>query len=249
MYYWLLLFLSLTLVVQGEDMLVIGHRGACGHEPENTLLSFKAAMDIGVDMIEFDVQKAKSGQLVIMHDATVSRTTNGVGPVAGMTFAQLRKLNAGKGQKISTLQEVLDSVDRRVCVDIEIKASEAVSDVAKVIQDYIGTKGRKRSDFLVSSFDISDLEKFHELMPKIELMVLFSRVPDNWLSIMKELPASMMATSYKNVSQELIDCAHGNDIKINVYTVNDPNDISRMIKLGVDGICSDYPDRVKAITF
>lgn len=243
--YWLLIFLSLTFVVQGEDMLVIGHRGACGHEPENTLLSFKKAVDIGVDMIEFDVQKAKSGQLVVMHDATVNRTTNGVGSVVEMTFAQLRKLDAGKGQKIPTLQEVLDLVNHKIRVDIEIKAAQAVHDVAEIIQDYIDTKGWSRSGFLVSSFDISDLEKFHEHMPEIELMVLFSHAPKNWLEIMKDLPASMLATSYKNVSQELIDLAHSHDIKIIVYTVNDPKDIIRMIKLGVDGICSDYPDRVK----
>lgn len=228
-------------------MLVIGHRGACGYEPENTLLSFKKALELNVDMVEFDVRKTADDKLVIMHDSTVDRTTDGSGTISDMTLAKLRKLDAGKGQKIPTLEEVLDLVDRKVRVYIEIKAADAVQELAYTIKRYIEEKGWTANDFLVSSFDLESLQEFHTLAPDIQLMVLVSRVPKNWLSIMKKLPAEMMAVSIRSLSKELIEAAHKNNIACIVYTVNDPQEIDRIIKFGVDGICSDYPDRIKQI--
>jgi len=248
--FWTLTFLSMiNYVVQGESMIVLGHRGACGYEPENTLLSFKKALEIGVDMIEFDVRKTVDDKLVIMHDAAVDRTTDGTGLLADMTFSQLRKLDAGKGQKIPTLQEVFDLVDRKVCVDIEIKEAESVSELVLIIDRYINEKGWSYDDFLVSSFDLSALQNFQKLAPAIQLMPIFSRLPVDWLGVTKNLPANIMAISYKSISKKIIVDAHQNDISVIVYTVNDPKKIFQMIKLGVDGICSDYPDRVKKVLF
>lgn len=226
-------------------MFVIGHRGACGYEPENTILSFKKALQLGVDMIEFDVRKSLDDKLVIMHDATVNRTTNGTGTVADMTFAQLRKLDAGKGQKIPILQEVLDCINRKVRANIEIKAVDAVSELASVVHNYISKKGWSSADFLISSFHLSALQEFHQLEPSIQLMLILSKIPNNYLEQVHSIPVQMVAISAASISKEIVDQMHSNDIPVVVYTVNDPKEIERMKVLGVDGICSNYPDRVK----
>jgi glycerophosphoryl diester phosphodiesterase len=102
-------------------MIIIGHRGAAALEPENTLLSIKRAMDIGVDAVEIDVHLSKDKDLVVIHDATVDRTTNGKGPVSSYTVQEIKRLDAGKGETIPTLQEVIDLIDKRVLLIIELK--------------------------------------------------------------------------------------------------------------------------------
>src|ERR1700691_2371330 len=99
-------------------MLVIAHRGASGYEPENTLASFKKALEIGVDGIELDVHLSKDGNVMVIHDSWVNRTTNGIGRVENKTLKELQKLDAGNGEKIPTLQEVLDVINRKVLINI-----------------------------------------------------------------------------------------------------------------------------------
>jgi glycerophosphoryl diester phosphodiesterase len=239
-------FWTNTMLVS-DTMLVIGHRGACGYEPENTILSFKKALQLGVDIIEFDVRKSLDGKLVIIHDATVNRTTNGTGAVADMTFEQLRKLDAGKGQQIPTLQEVLDFVERKVRVNVEIKAVDAVSELANIVHDYITKKGWRPTDFLISSFHFSALQEFHQLMPTIQLMLLFSKIPNNRLELVHSIPVQMVAISAVSISKKIVDQMHSNNISVIVFTINDPKEIEHMKDLGVDGICSNYPDRVKRV--
>ena len=118
-------------------MQIIGHRGACGYAPENTHASFERAIELGVGMIEFDVQRCKSGELVVIHDLMVDRTTNGSGYVSELTLDELQKLDAGDGEQIPTLREVLDRVDQRVAVNIEIKAAGIVGGVAAIIDEYV----------------------------------------------------------------------------------------------------------------
>lgn len=230
-----------------ESMFIIGHRGACGYEPENTILSFKKALQLGVDMIEFDVRKSLDDKLVVIHDATVNRTTNGTGAVADMTFEQLRKLDADKGQQIPTLQEALDFINRKVRVNIEIKAVDAVSELANVVNNYITKKGWSPADFLISSFHLSALQEFHQLVSTIQLMLIFSKIPNNYLEQVHSIPVQMVAISAASISREIVDQMHHNSIPVIVYTVNDSKEIERMKTLSVDGICSNYPDRVKKV--
>ncbi len=107
--------------------LKIGHRGACGYEPENTLRSFKRALDLQVDMVEFDVYTLAGGEIVIIHDDKVNRTTNGHGYVLDKNFEEIRKLDAGQGEKIPTLEEALDLIDKKCQVNIELKGAELPS--------------------------------------------------------------------------------------------------------------------------
>ncbi|MFT6331076.1 MAG: glycerophosphoryl diester phosphodiesterase, partial [Bermanella sp.] len=152
-----------------KKILKIGHRGAMGHEPENTLRSFKKALALNVDAIELDVYVCKTGELVVIHDDKVDRTTNGIGYTEDKTFVELRQLDAGKGELIPTLEEVLDLVDRSVIVNIELKGRSTAIATYQVIDKYIKEKGWSELDFMVSSFDHHELNKFKHLYPQIPI--------------------------------------------------------------------------------
>ena len=117
----ILFSLLLVFTSQNYSFLIIGHRGACGYEPENTLVSFARAVNMGVDMIELDVYACKTGELVVHHDDTVDRMTNGHGNVIDMSFAELRSLKVAGIEQIPTLSEVIDLIDHKVPIDIELK--------------------------------------------------------------------------------------------------------------------------------
>ncbi len=136
----------------------IGHRGAKGLEPENTLRSIRRALDLGVDGVEIDVYFV-DGQLVVIHDDTLERTTNGRGRVEEQSFDYLRSLDAGKGEKIPTLCEVFETVNRRAFINIELKGRNTAMPVFELIEEYCDSKGWKKEDFLVSSFDHRELGK------------------------------------------------------------------------------------------
>jgi len=224
-------------------MLRIGHRGAMGYAPENTLKSFQKALELGVDMIELDVCKCKSGELVIIHDDKVNRTTDGEGYIIDKIFEEVRSLDAGEGEKIPTLQEVLDLVDQKVEVNIELKGDNTAEPVAKLIDEYI-KKGWKDSCFLVSSFNHYELKKFKELKPNIRVGALIGGIPLGYSEFAKELKAYSLHPTLEFINKELVDNAHKNGLKVLVYTVNDKDDINKMKELRVDGLFSNYPDRI-----
>lgn len=227
-------------------MLKIGHRGASGYEPENTLRSFKKAIELGADMIEFDVHICKSGETVVMHDEKVNRTTNGRGRVGDKTLEELKKLDAGKGEKISTLEEVLDFVDKRVQINIELKGNGTVKPVAEIIKKYIQKYDWAYGDFLISSFDNKKLKKMRRLDAKIKIGIVASDNMD-FLDLASELGAysiNLSSRLKKFLKKEIIGDLHKRGIKILVWTVNKKSDIEKLRSIGVDGIFSDYPDFV-----
>jgi glycerophosphoryl diester phosphodiesterase len=226
------------------DMKIIGHRGACGYEPENTLISFKKALDLGVDAIELDVYALKSGELVVIHDDTVDRTTNGKGYVMEHSFESLRKLDAGKGEKIPTLQEVLDVIDRRVIVNIELKGGETSSLVAGVIDQY-KLKGWSDEHFIVSSFNHVELAAFSAIKPTIRTGALICGIPIDLAAFASKVNAYAANLSSEFITAELVGDAKARGLKVFVYTVNDEREIRKMIDLKVDGIFTNYPDRAR----
>jgi glycerophosphoryl diester phosphodiesterase len=223
-------------------MLCIGHRGAMGHEPENTLLSIERALSLGVDWIEIDVYNIENN-LVVIHDRRLERTTNGSGYIEQRSFSYLRSLDAGKGQQIPTLSEVFDLVNRRAKVNIELKGFNTADLVVKLIHEYI-QQGWNEEDFLVSSFNHYELERVRQQFPQIELGLLIYGLPLNYLQIARKLQAIAIIFSLDFVTKELIVTAHQNGFKAFVYTVNDFNDIEQMRSLQVDGIFTNYPERV-----
>ena len=225
-------------------MLTIGHRGAAGNEPENTIQSFKKAVDIGVDMIEFDIQLCKSGEVVVIHDFTLERTTNGIGYVTETSLSDIKKLNAGKGQQIPTLEEALNTINRNTEVNIELKGNNIARATATLIRSFIENKNWQTDDFLVSSFNHSELLAFKKLMPEIRIGVLFEEIPDGFNETASALKAFSINAEFNYLTKKNVNHIHSLGYKVFAYTVNSKDDKLRMKQMGVDGIFTDFPDKL-----
>jgi len=222
----------------------IGHRGAAGYEPENTLRSFRRALEIGVDVVEFDVYSCRSGELVVIHDDRVDRTTNGRGYVTDLTFDELRRLDAGKGERIPLLEEVLDCVDRKAAVNIELKGEKTAAPVSAVVKSYL-KKGWLEEHFIVSSFNHYELVEFRRLMPSIRTGALITAIPIGYAEFGERLGAWSVNPSMEFIDKAFVDDAHRRGLKVLVFTPDIPEDIARMKTLGVDGAFSNFPDRLR----
>lgn len=227
-----------------QGFIKIGHRGACGYEPENTLRSFEKAIELGVDMVELDVYVCISGELVVIHDDKVNRTTNGRGYVIKKSFQKLRNLDAGRGEKIPLLEEVLDLIDKRTGVNIELKGANTAQPVAKIIKKYVKDKGWSYNSFLVSSFNHHELSSFNKLLPQIKVGVLIAKLPVVYGELFEKFNIFSLNISTEFASKEFVDDAHQKGLKVYVYTVNKENDIQKLKAWGVDGIYSNFPDRL-----
>ena len=225
-------------------MLRIGHRGACGYEPENTLRSFHTALQLRVDMVELDVHVCRSGEIVVIHDSKVDRTTGGTGYVADKTLDELRTLDAGKGEKIPTLQEVLALVNRKVKVNIELKGAGTAKPVFQLLEKHVREFGWSYGDFLISSFNHDELKEFRRLSREFSIGVLTLDIPTGFVEFAEEIGAYSVNVWVESISRELVDDARRRGIRVFVWTVDDRDDIERMRSLGVDGIFSNYPDRL-----
>jgi glycerophosphoryl diester phosphodiesterase len=229
---------------------IIGHRGACGYEPENTLSSFALALEMGVDIIELDVYACATGELVVIHDDLVDRTTNGHGNVIDMTFDELRSLIVEGKEQIPTLQEVIELVNRKITINIELKGPHTAQPVADLLINYM-ENGWMPNDFVASSFQHNQIDLFQSLCPEIETGVIFeSNDYSDYVTIALAHNANFIGLSCKLVIQNLlpenmIEHAHDNGLKIFMYTVNDRVLADELEAIGVDGIFSNYPDKMR----
>ena len=230
-----------------NSVVIIGHRGASGYEPENTLRSFAKAIELGVDMIEFDVHVCASGELVVIHDDMVDATTNGSGSVAEKTLSDLGSLDAGKGEHVPTLREVLDLVNRQVKVDIELKGIGTAVLVAQLIHDYVQHKGWVYDDFFVTSFERDELTLFHEACPHVQFSHIIHSFEDDWHKVLDQIDTAVFVTCSDEVTLEMVKFVHARGIYLYAYTVNEYAELERMQQLSVDGIFSDFPDRARII--
>lgn len=232
------------------------HRGARAHAPENTLAAFTLAYELGAEGIECDVQRSRDGRLVIIHDGTVDRTTDGTGPVAEQCFEELRALNAGvrfhRRQMIPTLDEVLELVARRGGeLNLEIKGesveealatAEAVEPALRALED------EQRGRVLVSSFAHPAVALLKARLPWLRVALLYG---DEWrsqdlIAPARALGAEAIHPGAKLVTPELIQRAHEAGLRVNVWTANRRGLIRRLIAWSADGLFSDYPERVVA---
>lgn len=227
-------------------MIIIGHRGAKDYAPENTLLSIQKAIELGVDYVEFDVHSLKDGSLVIIHDVTLDRTTNGHGFVADKTLAEIKQLDAGLGEKIPTLQEVLDLVNRKVKVIIEISGLLPIATkVADVIDEYVEEKNWKYDDFMVSSFNHPELKIFKDLVPEVKIGANTSGVPISYAQFAQELDADFLTTENCYLTDDVfVKDAHQRGIQVILYTINSQEVFNRYKEFGIDGVISDAPDKI-----
>ena len=224
--------------------LKICHAGAAGYAPANTLSSIQKALDLEVDMIEFDVHSCATGEIVLIHDEDVSITTDGKGLVHSMSFDELRKLKVAGAETIPTLQEALDLIGQKTEVNIEIKSRHAVGGVYKIIKQYIEEKHWSKDIFLISSFDPDALDDFRVLERGIRSGYLIKFPVRRSLNRAKKLNAYSINVQYPALNEKFIRLAHKRGLKVFAFTVNEPEDIRDLIFFGVDGIFSDFPDRI-----
>lgn len=222
----------------------VGHRGAAGYEHENTLRSFEKAFALGCDAVECDVRLTKDDVPVVIHDATVNRMTGGVGDVRAMTLEHLRAFRIGE-QTIPTLEEVLALAKGRLRVLIELKAKHSARRVLTIVQN----AGMIR-DVVFSSFFHEDAWKVRLRDRTATIGLLFSVLTRKFFRVpfiigkAKVYGAREVHIDRRILSKKLIHHAHEAHIRVLAWTANDPREISRLKDMGVDGIVSDYPDRI-----
>lgn len=227
-----------------ENILKIGHRGAKGHLAENTMESIEAAIGFGVDMIEIDVHLCKTGELVVIHDFTLERTTNGSGEVRQKSLKELRSLFVEGKYKIPLLTEILDFITGKCSINIELKGDGTAAPVFKIIQEYIKQWNLDYQDFLVSSFKASELEQVFKLNSDIPLAVLTETEIEEAINLANKFHAVAINPSIELMNEQNLKKIKNAGFKTNVWTVNEPDQILKMKNLGVDGIISDFPDRL-----
>lgn len=229
---------------------IIGHRGYSGKYPENTLLSFKRAIAAGAQMVELDVRLSKDEELVVLHDLDLQRTTTGQGPVDSFSLAELKKFNAAKlypgiFEPIPALGEVLALTNGKIQVNIELKEVARHKQLLKRLALELEKWGDP-SQFLISAFEHDALKEFKRIAPQYETAILYGDEADP-IGKAKAVGASALHPSFEKIDGEGIKAAHKEGLMVNVWTVNDKDTMKRFLEWGVDGIITDFPDRLAAL--
>ena len=233
-------------------MLVIAHRGASGNAPENTLAAFKKAVALGATFIETDLQLSRDARFVAIHDVTVNRTTNGQGAVHDMTLTELRRLDAGSwfgsefaGERIPTLEEILEfSKKNDVVFYLEIKPAGTWGGEHALVSALRESGEIPR--VVVISFDASIVLSLRKIEPTLMTGLLYDGQIENPLGKAVEIGARQLLVRGDMVSPALIAEAAKKDLQVVCWTVNHPAHMRMLAAAGVDGIMSDYPDRLAA---
>jgi glycerophosphoryl diester phosphodiesterase len=236
---------------------VIAHRGFSGVAPENTLAAIRKAIDVGADMAEIDVLLSRDGHVVVLHDETVDRTTDGKGPVAALDLEEIRKLDAGSwfakefaGEKLPTLAEVLDLVRGRILLNVEIKTEAVTPEIEGGIADRVLRLIAEREmgdQVMLSSFDPEALRQARQLDASIRTASLYDKDLQRGrspLEIMSAVGSNGFNLSARQLSAEILRACHAQGRPVAVYTVDDKAKMKRLIARGVDAIFTNRPDRM-----
>ncbi|MER3423708.1 MAG: glycerophosphodiester phosphodiesterase [Nitrospiraceae bacterium] len=218
-------------------ILRIGHRGAAGHMPENSLGSIQRAIELGVDFVEIDLRRTQDGHLVILHDERVDRTTDGTGAIATLTLNQVKKLRMRDGQRIPTLEEVLEIADRRVGLMLELKTTGLAEQVVGTVQ-----RVRLSRDVIYASFLHSELLRLRRMAPSAKTLALLKKGQQRPNIALRD--PTHVGVGPDGLTSRFVSTMHAAGLQVVVFTLNDPTDIERAKALGVDGIISDCPERV-----
>ena len=251
--------------VKKKDFKIIGHKGAAGYAPENTLASLQVAMDMGVDMIEIDVHMTKDGEVVVFHDEDISRTTNGTGKIHELTLAEVKELDAGSwfspkfaGEKVPTLREAIDLVhgNADILIDIKSKGHEFYDNFAEIIVDIIDEREDNKEWCIVQSYDQEYLEHAYARDSTIQMKKIMMGEDESMLLSFYLNSKSFMTNRnkhhffetinphYSTLSQRRIFRLHAKGYKVHTYVVNEREEMIKMLNMAVDGIITDYPDRL-----
>jgi len=225
-------------------VLKIAHRGASRYAPENTIEAFKKALKLKVDVVEFDVHHTKDGNLIVMHDDNVNRTTDGMGPIHKFSLKQIRKLHEPNSEPVPTLQEVLDVLKNKCICKIDIKDKRIIEKVIKLIK-----KNKIEHSVIITCEVLSILKKIKKLSTniKIEAGGFSYRKRISIKKIIekaKSVKADIISPHYTITTKKLVNEAHKNGLKVHVWTVDKKSMIEKMKKIGVDGITTNFPDKI-----
>jgi len=229
-----------------NNTLSIGHRGAKGYVAENTYESISKAIELGVDGIEIDVFKCASGELVLFHDKNLKELTGESGLIENLTSKQLEQFLVLGKYKIPTLTDVLKRIEKPLFVNIELKGLNTAQVTSKIITDLSKSASWSLENFIVSSFNWDELEQFRFIDKNTPVGVLVSRSMSmsEAIEFGKKINAQAIHPNFKLLNKKTIKKIKNNGFKIYTWTVNDKIDIDLMKELNVDGIISDYPDRI-----
>jgi glycerophosphoryl diester phosphodiesterase len=235
-------------------VLVIAHRGYSGGAPENTMAAFKKAMDLAVDMIELDVHLSSDGQIVVIHDDSLNRTTNGKGKISHYTLNELKQLDAGSwfgsqfsGERIPTLKEVLELTRGQILLNIELKGGDlaqySMMDLAdRSLQEV--EKAGMLNRVLFASVDLSAIERIREKNPRVPVALIYSK---SW-SFPQEAtggrPIPVLSCRGTVLTQTNISKARQQGVMVFVWTLNTEEHMEHFLNMGVDGIITDHPERL-----
>lgn len=224
------------------SFLTIGHRGMMGVEPENTLRSFVRAEHEGLDVIELDLHLSKDGSLVVMHDADVDRTTDGAGPISERTLAELRELDAGKGERIPVFEEVVEAVGAPLQAEIkDVAAAQALAEVMRA-RDLTGRVE-------VISFHDEALAAIRTLLPGVRTALVGSRYGTDVVDRAQAVGATMLSLNIRRLTLELVERAHAARLRVLGWTVNTHDQLRLARGLGLDGVVTDLPEIRRAVRF
>jgi glycerophosphoryl diester phosphodiesterase len=215
---------------------IMGHRGAPADEPENTLGSFRRALAVGVAAVELDVQLTKDGRLAVIHDETLDRTTNGRGPVRDFTLAELKKLDAGRGEPIPSLEEVFDLVQGKADLVVELKQPEA----AVALLDFF-QKRRVFEGTTVVSFWHPAVKALKQAEPRLNTGVLMVGCPADPVGLARAADAGALILQYAYVTPELVAAAHNHGLLVYVWNIDDTKTLKPYLTMNLDGIGSNRP--------
>lgn len=222
---------------------VVGHRGASDLVPENTIPSFLRALEIGVNELELDLRASSDGQVVVMHDAAVDRTTDGTGLVSELTLAQIRELDAGNGSPVPTFAEVLDATTGSL--QVEIKDSKAIDPMMAVLRDRPEAVQRMAP----TSFDVDNVARLAALLPEVCVGLISKEASAEVLDRAAELGARRVLVGIAAVDAEFVQTAHDRGFRVDVWPIDTPDQVRRAVELGADGFTTDDPRIVGAAGF
>ncbi len=228
--------------------LKIAHRGSSGTYPENTISAFLAAAEEGADMCELDVQSTRDGAVVVIHDDTVDRTTNGHGAVADLTLQEIQRLDASfkfpsfRGERIPTLEEVMEAVRGKLGLNIEIKEGAVERQVCELVRSYDAL-----TNSMVSSFEWKALENVRAIDPEVRVGLLAEKNRDALIDAGSAMKAYAVNPRFDMVDAAFCEKAHAQGLLVLVWTVDVPEAMRILIAAGVDGIMTNYPARLRDV--
>ncbi len=229
---------------------VIAHRGYSGRYPENTMVAFAKALELGVDALEFDLRLTGDGALAVIHDAAVERTSSGKGMVRELTLAQLREFDAGSwfsptfaGERHPSLQEVLDCAGGLARLNVHVKASDKDREIVipRVVRE-LESRGLLASAYLAS--DELTVALARDLDPKVEICNLTVEPADTFIDRSLSIGCRILQPRNRMVTAPFVEEAHGKSMEVNPFYADEEGEMRRLISLGVDGILTNYPDRL-----